>query len=257
MHQENSLAATAARMMSDSLFKMPAKVFEGKLREIAEILPEATRNLDIDLGGEEKVFQMFEQAREAIINMTIQLQRQTRDLEKKTHKDPLTGLHNRAFLDETLSTLFEQSEKSGKLLSLIFADLDHFKKINDAYGHSAGDQVLVSVAESMQSALRSDDMIARYGGEEFVCLLPDTDAPEAVAVAERLRQAIAGKRIVLDDGRKINITISAGCATMSSKRVFASVGDLLNAADQCLYTAKESGRNRVISLDSAVIPLHS
>jgi diguanylate cyclase (GGDEF)-like protein len=249
MHQENSQAAATARMKSESLFQMPVKAFEAKLRDIAGALPEATRNLDIDLGGEEKVFQMFEQAREAIINMTLQMQRQTRDLEKKTHKDQLTSLHNRAFLDETLPSLFERSLKSGKALSVIFADLDHFKKINDAYGHSAGDQVLISVAELMQISLRGDDMIARYGGEEFVCLLPETEAPEAVAVAERLRQAIAGHPIVLDGGRRINITISAGCATMSEKRAFSSVGDLLNAADQCLYAAKESGRNRVISLD--------
>lgn len=250
MRQENAAAAAEAAQMSDRLFKIPPKTFEGKLREIALALPEATRNLDIDLGGEEKIFQLYDQARETLMSLTLQIQQQARELETLSHKDALTSLANRAHLDETLPMLFDKSIASGQPLSVIFLDLDHFKRVNDAYGHHAGDQVLTAVAHLIQGALRGDDIVARYGGEEFVCLLPGTDEDGASLVAERLRAAIAALSIALDDGKTAGVTISAGCATRSGRRQFGNMHDLLKSADQSMYSAKQAGRNRVVAFDS-------
>jgi diguanylate cyclase (GGDEF)-like protein len=250
MHQQNAAAAAEAARMSVRLFKIPTKTFEAKLREIAIALPEATRNLDIDLGGEEKIFQLFDQARETLVSLTLQIQQQARELASLSHKDALTSLYNRAHLDETLPTFFDKSVASGQPLSVIFLDLDHFKRVNDTYGHHAGDQVLTAVAHWIQGALRGDDIVARYGGEEFVCLLPDTDEAGASFVAERLRASISGRSIATDDGNIVSVTISAGCATRSARRQFGDMHELLKSADQCLYAAKGAGRNRVVTLDS-------
>ena len=250
MRQQNATAAADAARMSVLLFQTPPKVFEAKLREIALALPEATKNLDIDLGGEEKIFQLFDQARETLVSLTLQIQQQARDLESLSHRDALTSLYNRAYLDEALPSLFDKSVASGQPLSVVFLDLDHFKRVNDTYGHHVGDQVLIAVAHLIQGALRGDDIVARYGGEEFVCLLPDTDEAGAALVAERLRASIAARTVATDDGHNVNVTISAGCATRSARRQFADMNDLLRFADQCLYAAKGAGRNRVATLDS-------
>ncbi|HSW40683.1 MAG TPA: GGDEF domain-containing protein, partial [Acidobacteriota bacterium] len=246
MHRENNKAAVEAALLAGRLFGMPPDIFQEKLREITLALPEATARLDIDIGGEEHVNQLFEQARETLLNLTLQMQQQNRNLRNLSNKDPLTGIANRAFLDQRLPAMFEQSAASGRPLSVIFSDLDHFKKINDSYGHGVGDLVLIAVAGLMGSLLREDDVMARYGGEEFLCLLPDADEGIAAIVAERLRKAIAAQPVKLDDGRFIPVSISLGCVTMSAHHPFNSVQELLAAADRCLYAAKKAGRNRVV-----------
>jgi diguanylate cyclase (GGDEF)-like protein len=251
MRQENGEATTAAAHLSERYFKMSPNAFEEMLHAIAKALPDATRSLDIDLGDEERFFQLLDQAREVLLMSTLRMQQEARFLENKSHTDPLTSLNNRAYLDETLPGLFERSQQSGQPLSLVFSDLDHFKRINDTYGHGAGDQVLVSVAGMMQSVLRDNDIVARYGGEEFVCLLPGADEAGAARVAERLRKLVESQAISLEDGRCVNVTISAGCATASERSTFSSFREFLSAADRCLYEAKNAGRNRVVSLGPA------
>lgn len=157
------------------------------------------------------------------------------------HQDKLTGLDNRALFDRTIKEWFDQARLGKKDLSLIFIDIDHFKKVNDTYGHAQGDEALRAVAKLIRSALRQEDMVARYGGEEFVALCFGMSADNAWAAAESLRNLVerATPGIL-----RFPVTISAGIATFPKHCQKSE--DLLRFADQALYRAKSSGRNRVM-----------
>ncbi|RTL50278.1 MAG: PleD family two-component system response regulator [Bradyrhizobiaceae bacterium] len=160
--------------------------------------------------------------------------------------DALTGLHNRRYLESHVGTLAEQAASRGKPLALMILDIDHFKSINDNYGHDAGDDVLREFAVRIRKSIRGIDLAARYGGEEFVIVMPETDLHVAGIVAERLRQSIAREGFSIEKGaRRIDVTISVGIATLDNKG--EPVADVLKRADQALYRAKKDGRNRVVS----------
>ncbi len=159
--------------------------------------------------------------------------------------DGLTGLHNRRYLDHHLATLVEQGIAAGKPVSLLLMDIDHFKRVNDTYGHDAGDEVLREFSRRVQRAVRGIDLAARLGGEEFVVAMPDTDPGLAYVVAERLREKIAGEPVVLGDGTEINVTISVGISSLVPPGDTAQ--SLTKRADEALYRAKHSGRNRVVA----------
>jgi diguanylate cyclase (GGDEF)-like protein/PAS domain S-box-containing protein len=162
----------------------------------------------------------------------------TNDLRRLLTQDHLTGAANRARFQQ----LFEREHrawcKNGALLSLIMLDIDHFKHVNDTYGHAIGDLVLSRFAETIAKAIRPADVLARLGGEEFAVLLPTTGLSEAAEIAERLRGLIADMRVETPQG-DLAVTVSLGCATASPN------GDLLRSADEALYTAKRNGRDRV------------
>jgi diguanylate cyclase (GGDEF)-like protein len=130
-------------------------------------------------------------------------------------------------------------------------DIDHFKRINDSYGHSTGDWVLAEVARGIRSLLRNNDVLARYGGEEFVALLSSPSERQSLEAAERIRQHVAQLEILAKNGRRVNVRLSIGIATLDPKAVDpgwpVSADKLINQADQALYRAKNSGRNRVIN----------
>ncbi|WP_062015982.1 PleD family two-component system response regulator [Aureimonas sp. AU4] len=157
--------------------------------------------------------------------------------------DPLTGLHNRRFLDGHLPKAVERSRQEGKALSVLVVDIDHFKQINDRHGHDVGDEVLREFAVRLRESLRASDLACRLGGEEFVLLLPDTDSASANVIAERLRLLVSTTAIAVGDG--IRLTISAGCATLGLPDTDAT---LLKRADMAVYAAKHNGRNRVVTL---------
>jgi diguanylate cyclase (GGDEF)-like protein/PAS domain S-box-containing protein len=152
--------------------------------------------------------------------------------------DGLTGVKNRAALNEMLFEEFDRATRYGRPLSVILLDVDHFKPFNDTFGHPAGDAVLQSVASILKKTARATDVVARYGGEEFAVILPETDLAGAMIVAERCRRAIDG-----ESWDKRPITASLGVATMTSATEAAPV--LLREADEALYTSKRTGRNRV------------
>ncbi|PKM46670.1 MAG: GGDEF domain-containing protein [Gammaproteobacteria bacterium HGW-Gammaproteobacteria-1] len=157
--------------------------------------------------------------------------------------DALTGLHNRRWLQNTLDRLMERARRDGEALSLLMADLDHFKGFNDRFGHLAGDRLLTATAHALQASLRPNDTAARFGGEEFVIVLPTTALEEALEIAERLRTAVGGVTVDDDDGTALPpVTVSVGVAEMHGDMDSAF---LLNAADAALYRAKAQGRNRV------------
>jgi two-component system cell cycle response regulator len=160
--------------------------------------------------------------------------------------DGLTGLHNRRYLDSHLQTLFDRSTTRRRPLSVMMTDIDHFKAVNDKWGHDGGDRVLREFASRLRKNVRGIDLACRYGGEEFVVVMPDTEAPIAEKVAERIRAEIASAPfIVAADGTPIEVTVSVG---VSSLKPYAdSMEALMKRADVALYEAKSGGRNRVVA----------
>ncbi len=160
-------------------------------------------------------------------------------------KDGLTGTWNRKYLDERLRGEVAYATRHRSPLAVVICDIDHFKKVNDTYGHLAGDEVLKATAATMRGALRTEDILARYGGEEFVVVARGVDLKSGVLLAERLRMTTE-RRPVTVDGQTIARTISAGVATLDCCGAEQTVDRLVSLADERLYIAKESGRNRVV-----------
>jgi diguanylate cyclase (GGDEF)-like protein len=160
--------------------------------------------------------------------------------------DPLTGLLNRRAFEMRIHEEAARSARQGAALSMLALDVDHFKRVNDRYGHPAGDAVLVSIAEVIARAARTQDVVARVGGEEFSVLLVDADVEAATVVAERIRAAVEGASL----GEVETLTISIGVAGLSLEGEAPAV-TLQRDADRVLYVAKETGRNRVVSSDAA------
>jgi diguanylate cyclase (GGDEF)-like protein len=166
-------------------------------------------------------------------------------LEKATLIDPLTGVGNRRAFDRMLEREWHRADRAQEALGLLFIDIDHFKRVNDTYGHQRGDETLAAVARALEEALpRATDFVARYGGEEFACILPATDGRGAIAVAERLRAAVESLRIVHARSDHGFLTVSLG-ATACRGLARSGLPTLLNRADKALYEAKRKGRNRV------------
>jgi diguanylate cyclase (GGDEF)-like protein len=164
--------------------------------------------------------------------------------------DPLTNLYNRRQFYSLAKSEIERAKRYGHALSVLMIDLDHFKKINDQYGHLAGDQVLITVAQTIKAGLRENDVVGRYGGEEFVALLPETTADQAYEVSERIRRAVSETRFETSTGTA-SVTMSIGVADWSAE--MANTGSdldlLLGRADRALYCAKDHGRNITYQLN--------
>ncbi len=161
--------------------------------------------------------------------------------------DALTGASNREHFDTQLASELSYARRHKADCAVVLFDLDHFKKVNDTYGHQAGDEVLMSVARAVRKELRAEDIFARYGGEEFAVIMRGIDARGAAALAERLRAATSFL-VIQHGGHSIRVTLSAGCA--SARELPEPRGeDLVGAADRRLYAAKRAGRNRVVFAD--------
>jgi diguanylate cyclase (GGDEF)-like protein len=165
------------------------------------------------------------------------------ELARQAARDSLTGMFNRRSFMLELDREIARVRRGGTVLSLAMFDLDHFKDLNDAHGHQAGDEVLRGIAKSMQATIRQPDILGRYGGEEFVLLMPDTDAEMAMRVCERIRAAVQVSGVEWN-GRRLSITISCGVAAFALHGATADA--LIAAADAALYEAKRAGRNRVL-----------
>lgn len=159
-------------------------------------------------------------------------------------KDELTGLYNRRYFKESVKQEVSRARRYGTDLVLCMLDLDHFKQVNDTYGHPAGDMVLAEMGRKLRTWTRETDIVCRFGGEEFVVILPNTDIENAVIMGERLRQMVASHKFEFDTSR-FQVTISMGVAVFSDSQVGSS-DELIQMADQALYQAKEGGRNRVV-----------
>lgn len=167
---------------------------------------------------------------------------------KQAVTDSLTGLYTQGFMRDTLQQQLQLAERCGQPYSAIFADIDHFKQVNDRYGHVAGDAVLRAVATTLRDLVRQSDALVRYGGEEFVALLPHTDGNDAIAMAERMRTAVAALRIPVEGNTTVDVTMSLGVASYPAD---ASDGQtLVQRGDAAMYLAKRCGRNRTVACGS-------
>ncbi|WP_295548174.1 GGDEF domain-containing protein [uncultured Stenotrophomonas sp.] len=172
----------------------------------------------------------------------IEIQRQRDELETLARRDPLTGLGNRRSFDESLDGAHRRARRQGQGLAVLMIDIDHFKQLNDTYGHPEGDRRLRAVASILDGCLqRGDDLLARYGGEEFIAALPSPEAMHALHLGERLRAAVESAALPAAEG---HVTISVGVAWQPASDEYAPA-DLVGRADQALYRAKHAGRNRV------------
>ncbi|MGD9806183.1 MAG: PleD family two-component system response regulator [Hyphomicrobiaceae bacterium] len=159
--------------------------------------------------------------------------------------DPLTGLHNRRYMERHLSMLVNQATQAGHTLSILVADIDYFKRVNDTYGHDAGDNVLREFATRLRRNTRGIDLACRLGGEEFVIIMPDTELSRAMQVAERLRACIAAEPFQVNAEITLEVTASVGVSTLETRNDTPET--LFKRADLALYAAKRNGRNRVVA----------
>jgi len=159
--------------------------------------------------------------------------------------DSLTGLFNRRYFLPRSEKCIQNARRTSQAFSLLLVDLDHFKQVNDRYGHEAGDRVLVAVCQLLLRMIRNTDYAARLGGEEFCIVFPHTSIDEAWLISERIRQAIGSEKIQLADGETLSVTISAGVADLIPNDENDDLTQVMARADKALYEAKNSGRNRI------------
>lgn len=168
------------------------------------------------------------------------------ETKKQSHSDGLTGLFNRRYFDETMQGEMNRAQRYESAFSVFFIDLDHFKNLNDTYGHQAGDLTLKVVAKILKDMKRTEDTACRYGGEELVLILPETEKINALVIAERIRKKVE-EQVLEFEGTTFGVTLSGGIASYPSDG--KEVQELIHAADVALYQAKESGRNRIFIHD--------
>jgi diguanylate cyclase (GGDEF)-like protein len=176
--------------------------------------------------------------------MAVENARLFDEVQRLATLDGLTGTYNRRHFMDVANLAFESARRFGQPLAAIMLDVDHFKSVNDRYGHAVGDQVLRALADRCRAALRSIDVLGRYGGEEFAIMLPGTQRHNgAMILAERIRQQVAQEPVQTDAG-PVRVTVSVGVAGMEADT--PDPGELFKRADSALYEAKQAGRNRVV-----------
>ena len=195
---------------------------------------------------------MSEQKLEETIDAALERWRQMQQskanleqLERLANYDSLTGLYNRGAILRKLEELTNHARRYKEEFILSLMDIDHFKRVNDQYGHLVGDEVLERIAKLVREDVRIADSVGRYGGEEFIVVLPKTDLPSAVIVAERIREIIEATEMIASEGKVFSVTVSQG---LSGYRAGDDKDSLISRADEALYRAKETGRNRVETL---------
>ncbi len=187
--------------------------------------------------------------------LTIQNLSKIHELEEKSQHDGLTGARNRTYFDETLKREFFLSTQHNLPLTIAMIDLDHFKNINDTYGHPVGDALLITTVQTILGQIRQDDTLSRYGGEEFALILPGSELVATRKLMLRLKESIAAISYKLQDNRSVSVTVSIGVASSTDshgKQNFKNTEDLVKAADLALYAAKDAGRNQIIEWNDAL-----
>ncbi|MGD9157443.1 MAG: GGDEF domain-containing protein [Desulfobacteraceae bacterium] len=252
--------------MSHELMGIEADKVENLLRNTNPQLVEIASYFNIEVESGKTYEQILCEANEEILNITIsseaakhhlkeafnreknlakKLEEKNQDLKILASKDALTGLYNRQFLDEILEKEWHRSERHIHPLSMAMVDIDDFKKINDTYGHKAGDAVLVKIAEAFTKNIRKNDFVARYGGEEFAFIFPETDLKGACQITKIINHFVQDLDISFVGDKVNSLSISCGVSTSYPSEPGDSVDELIKRADDALYEAKRSGKNRV------------
>lgn len=213
-------------------------VIRGALKEVENLF-------DITILHPSEATALMAEAKEI---MTMRQIIRMRELENELQYDALTKAYNRKFFGEAFAREFELSDRHGWPLTIAIMDIDHFKVVNDTYGHPVGDVVLISIVQEVLDIIRDTDVFARYGGEEFALLLPGTPMEAALALLHRLKDRIAGLTHAIDDGSTFRVTVSLGAVERKDAEFrFGNQDDMIKAADQALYAAKHGGRNQVVA----------
>ena len=208
----------------------------------------------LEAGADDYIVKPFDQqelsvrlrAGKRIIELQLSLMEAREELREKANKDLLTKLHNRSAIMATLETEIARSHRDQRSVGVALLDIDHFKKVNDTYGHFAGDAVLRETAARLKSSMRAYDQVGRYGGEEFLVVLPNCDMEQAVQQADRMRMRLQESKILADAGVEIPVTASFGVTITDLSDRDPDV--FIRVADEALYKAKANGRNRVESI---------
>ncbi|MBN2789548.1 MAG: diguanylate cyclase [Candidatus Delongbacteria bacterium] len=210
------------------------EIFQDKLSTVENELEKISSELNKEKKQRLKFQKVLESYNKKLVGIAI--------------KDPLTGIYNRRYLTERLNDEFIKAKKYNSSFVVITGDIDHFKNINDTYGHGYGDEVLVKIVELMQSTIRKADLLARVGGEEFVILCNQSNDYDGILIAEKVRKTIEKTTFTYDRNTIVPVTMSFGVANFSKN--ISSVQELLELSDNRLYLAKKNGRNRVVYSDS-------
>lgn len=237
---------------------LDATQFEQVLSRVRDRIPETESVFETSLVEAGQADMLLEDARELLLVRTLHssaenvelrgtaevLESRTRELEESGRYDDLTGVYNRGRLDSLLDSEFETSSERGWPLTVLFVDLDKFKRINDTHGHPFGDRVLRTAAQLLEKSTRDRDIVGRYGGEEFLILLPGHNARAGEIVSQRVLESFRQHRLVPDEGEAFNVTVSIGIAEQIPGQGYPDVRSLVAAADRALYEAKRLGRDR-------------
>jgi len=227
------------------------KTFEidpGELKPYSQMLQEANAELGrLNMSYEYLVMELKE-AKEKAERLANELRDANSRLKELVSRDGLTGLYNHRHFQEMLGKELARGLRYQSSVSLIMFDIDFFKKVNDNYGHPAGDLVLMNIARVVERVVRPSDVVARYGGEEFAVILPETNEAGVKIFAERLRRSIEGI-VTITEGQQIQVTVSSGATTVSPDKAQISKQLMIDAADRGLYASKRNGRNRVTIVD--------
>jgi diguanylate cyclase (GGDEF)-like protein len=265
---QTKAAGSSVRYAKSVLEQLPKRKgldLESLIAQIREEMKHAASELQIHIGKQPTYEELISQANVSLLyindhyeqmtqqlqqllaekeELTRQLQNANAKLKRLASTDPLTGVANRRRFSEALEETLAVSKRNGAPISLIMLDIDHFKKVNDTYGHATGDKVLKAVCERMEANVRPQDVVGRLGGEEFAVLLPDTPPDIGQIVAERLRRSLEISPVHTDQGA-IRFTASFGGISVAQGAKIPDADEFLNIADKCLYASKEGGRNRV------------
>ncbi len=208
--------------------------------------------LDVQQKANEELETRVAERTEALVRAMAELEKANTQMAKLSRTDQLTGLGNRRFLDEVLEQVLDSAQRTAKPLSVIMVDIDHFKQINDTYGHPVGDECLRLVGATLRKLVtRGTDVIARYGGEEFVVVLAETSETDAYRVAQRICEEVAGTQFIAS-GQRIALKVSLGVAAYDHSGTMTTEVLMANA-DQALYSAKDQGRNRVVRASAITV----
>jgi len=241
--QIESYIDTVAQVTLETLSSF--EIDAGDMKPYSQILQEANEELGrLNLSYEQLVLEL-RQEKMKVEELARELKEANEILRGMAFKDGLTGLYNHRYFQEQLEKELSRAERYNHTLSLIMIDIDHFKNINDTYGHPNGDIVLKSVAQLLSGSVRQADIVARYGGEEFAIILPETDLKGAVVLSERLRRSVQDMEVHLNNNQTIHITISMGISVYEPSKGRKKKSELIDSADRALYKSKASGRNRI------------
>ncbi len=253
LHASYGLSETDSARLIDQVAEQTVEIlssFEidpGDLKPYSELLQDANAELGrLNLAYGQLVVEL-RQAKEGAEKLAADLRQANARLQELVSRDGLTGLYNHRYFQEVMDRELSRAERYGHSFSLILFDLDHFKKVNDTYGHQRGDTVLKAVSALALKAVRASDVVARYGGEEFAVVLPETPEAGVGVFAERLRRGIEQLKIDAD-GVTIAVTVSLGVTTYHSRQHRHDKSALIEAADQALYQSKRGGRNRLTAI---------